>query len=497
MAALTWRDVAGPNFSGVSQTLNSANSTMDRALSGLSDGLRQFSADQQVGVDGQILGNALRINDADKYRDALNSGQLLQGADLSKVSPKVLEQLAARSGQLLQQDATRQGITNSKQAFGANEYKQNRLVQQDQLGDAARPELAAQLGLTGAQAGLDLADQQQIANTRSGLASAALNRQATGLANRQRDFDYTRGVRDDGANQQAISEVGELLSNNPTTDMLRESYEQTKFSSPQARENARKYLEQSTGQRIYQPIDTPVATPGSGGKAQAGGFAEAPNLSNKAQAALSEVNRRVAQNSSTGVVADIERTIGDTRSIPEIAKEIGETYPVTAEINNAKLTSLIGNAMDANPNLSAAEVGAALQRSVTGNYLGSTRFGNGTGVDDSKFNANLEALTTGKADYMSQDNQRVRSIGSAITKADSALSKAKSDLAALAKRAESSYGVDTSAAEERVDRMQSKLDSAIQKQQDDALYRPVYEKPKSVREAGRPERNRAFKRNNR
>lgn len=491
MAALTWRDVAAPNFAGAAQTLNSANTTLDRALSGLSEGLKQFGTDQQAGVDSRILGNALRINDAGQFTNALTTGSLLEGVDMSKVSPKVLEQLAARSGQLLQQDATRQGIANSKQSFGANEYKQNRLVQQDALGDAARPELAAQLGLTGNQAALGLDDQQQIANTKSSLASAVLNRQATSLGNRQRNFDYNTGVRDDNAGQAALGSAGDLLSRNATVDDLRNDFEQTQFSSPQAREATRKQLEQATGQRLYSPVDAPVA--GAGGK---GGVQDTPTPSTRAQAALSEVGRRLSQNSSVGVVADIERTIGDTRSVPEVAQEVAKSYPEKG-VDYAKLSGIISNAVDANPNLSPAEVGAALQRSTTSNYLGSTRFADGIGIDDSKFTANLESFNTGKADYLSQDNQRVRSIGKAIQTADQSLTKAKSDLTAMQRRAQSQTGIDTTDAEDRVQRMEEKLKNAIERQQADPSFKPIYQKPRPVREAGRPERNRAFKRSER
>jgi hypothetical protein len=272
-----------------------------------------------------------------------------------------------------------------------------------------------------------------------------------------------------------MAEVSNLIQNNATIDDLRLGFEQTEFKSPQARANALKQLETVTGQRLYAPVDTgggalQMSAPG-GAKGNAPiGSGGGDVQSTEARQALQEVGRRVAQNNSVGVVADIEKNLGDTRSAPEVVSELAKLYP---EVEQGKLTGMVTEAMSSNPNLSAADVGSAINRSLTGNWLGSTRFADGVGIDDDSFDANLKAISSGKADYMSIDNQRTRAAGNQIKSADKALSDAKTELMALQRRAQSQTNIDTSRAEERVERLQQRLDDAIKRQQDNPAAKPI------------------------
>lgn len=491
MAALTWRDVAAPNFAGANQAYQGAGQTLDRALSGLSEGLKQFATTNQEGADNALLAQTMKAEDAAKMRG------LLANADLSKVSPKVLETMGQRVTQLLGQASTEQSISSSKtsqasvqQGIDFGSVNQAHTVQERNNEIAAREQQARKLGITGPMANLPTADQRAVVTNDSNLVTARLGQQGQRISNEAGSFNLSKGRRDDAAGQAAMASTANALENNATIDDLRSSVLEIK--NPQERLLATKAIEAQTGQRLFGTVDDLVTT-GSGGKS---GVQDTPTPSTRAQAALSEVGRRLSQNSSVGVVADIERTIGDTRSVPEVAQEVAKFYPKKG-VDYAKLSGIISNAVDANPNLSPAEVGAALQRSTTSNYLGSTRFADGIGIDDSKFTANLESFNTGKADYLSQDNQRVRSIGKAIQTADQSLTKAKSDLTALQRRAQSQTGIDTTDAEDRVQRMEEKLKNAIERQQADPSFKPIYQKPRPVREAGRPERNRAFKRSER
>jgi len=482
MAALTWRDVAAPNFGGVNQAFNNAGVTLDRALNGLSEGLKQFSTERQAGVDNSLLARSLQIQDPDQMRKMLSDGSLLQGVDLSRVNPKVLENLNNRVGTLLNQASTEQGISSSKTSQAATQQNmdfgrqdQTRKTQQQMLEDAARPELARQLGLTGALAALPLEQQRATATTNSSLASAELSRAGQRISNASGSFNLGRAQRDDAANQNAMAEVSNLIQNNATIDDLRLGFEQTEFKSPQARANALKQLETVTGQRLYAPVDTgggalQMSAPG-GAKGNAPiGSGGGDVQSTEARQALQEVGRRVAQNNSVGVVADIEKNLGDTRSAPEVVSELAKLYP---EVEQGKLTGMVTEAMSSNPNLSAADVGSAINRSLTGNWLGSTRFADGVGIDDDSFDANLKAISSGKADYMSIDNQRTRAAGNQIKSADKALADAKTELMALQRRAQSQTNIDTSRAEERVERLQQRLDDAIQRQQDNPAAKPI------------------------
>lgn len=482
MAALTWREVAAPNFAGVNQANIGAGVTLDRALSGLSEGLKQFSTERQAGVDSSILARAMQIQDPDQLRKELTSGSLLQGVDLTRVNPKVLQTIDSRVGSLLNQAATEQGIVTSKlgnkrtqQDIDFSQYDQTRKVGQNQIEDAARPELARQLGLTGALAQLATKDQQQVAQTNSGLASAELSRAGQRISNASGAFGLNTRQRDDKANQAAIGQVGDLLSSNATVDDLRRSFEETQFASPQAKLVALGQLEKATGQRLYAPVDldTPAPTAGGGGK---GAGPTDPTVASSADArdALAELGRTQAQNNSKGVVADVEKNLSDTRSAPEVAQEIAKLFP---EVEHGTLSGLITEKMSKNPNLSAADIGSALLRSTTGNFWGSDSFGDGVGVDRKTFDANITDMATGKADYMSAGNQTVRAAATAIKNADKKLEDAKSDLLALQRRARGSAGnIDTSRAEERVQRQQQALQSVIEKYQSTPELQPVYRK---------------------
>ena len=486
MAALTWREVAAPNFAGVSRANLGAGAQLDRAFSGLSEGLKQFSTDQQAAVDNTILAKAMQIQDPAQLRKELASGSLLQGIDLSRVNPKVLESIDSRVGSLLSQAATEAGTAQTRQNTDFNKYDQTRKVSQDGIEDAARPELARQLGLSGALAQLSTKDQQGVSTTKSNLASAELSRAGQSISNATGSFNLAKGRRDDAANQGAIAQVGNLLSRNATVDDLRRDFEETEFATPQARLAALGQLEKATGQRMYAPVELGgQSAPTSGGAASGTKGGNAPVgsgggdvQSEEARLSLQEVGRRVAQNNSVGIVADIEKNLGDTRSAPEVVKEMAELFP---EVEQGKLNGLVTEAMANNKNLSAADVASAIKRSTTGNWLGSTRFGDGIGIDDDTFAANLKAVATGKADYMSVDNQRTRAAGTVIKAADKSLADAKADLIALQRRARGSAGnIDTSRAEERVQRAQQRLTDTIQRQQENINFKPVYAPPEDT-----------------
>lgn len=484
MAALTWRDVAAPSFGGASQAQQYAGASVDRALSGLSEGLKQFATEQQAGVDSALLGQALQIQDPNQLRQKLADGSLLAGVDLTRVSPKVLQVLDNRVGTLLNQKSTEQGIANAKTSqaatqqnidFGAQD--QTRKTQQQALEDAARPELARQLGLTGPLAALDTKAQQQIAQTNSGLASAVLSREGQRINNATGSFNLTKGKNDYAASQDAIGGVADILSRSATTEDLLTNIEQTKFKSPQAKLAAIGQIEKITNQRLYSPTDAAVASTGStktgakGATPAASSFDTSSVSSPEARDALVGLGRTLSQNNSKGTLADVEANLLDKRSAPEVAQEVAKLFP---EVDHAKLSGLITEQMSKNPNLSAADVASALKRSTTSNWLGSTRFSGGLGVDDKSFASNLRDLNTGKADYMSSGNQIVRSAISNIKSADAGVASAEANLSKLRRLQKSKPNIDISGAEDQVTRSQQALDDAIARYRDNPALQPVY-----------------------
>lgn len=160
MAALTWRDVAAPDYRGVQGSINSAADLLAKSTSGLSGALTQFG-------DQQALQQLAAYTDAQKLQADIQSGRF----NVANASPEALATIMGRpssllkdaaSQQTLTQDAlmnpgrlTTQTLTNdtSQEALNQsrlmNPYLLNSIKRADQLGIATLPnqlEAAAQTG---------------------------------------------------------------------------------------------------------------------------------------------------------------------------------------------------------------------------------------------------------------------------------------------------------------------------------------------------------------
>lgn len=506
MAALTWRDVALPNFGGVSQAYQAAGQSFQQGLSGLAEGLKQFAADRQTGVDNSILARMSQIQDPQQMRQAQASGKFLEGVDLSKVNPKVLEAMNNRVGVLLNQASIEQGIANSKTSqaatqqnidFGAQD--QTRKLGQQAIQDAARPQIAKMLGLSGDVANLPGDDQQKLAQTTSGLATAALGRDGQRISNATGSFNLAKGRRDDAVGQGALNRAADLLSRYGTTDGLRSGIEESQFSNPAEKLATIAYLGKTTGQPLYTPLDAPVDKPtgrsgsassgsnsnsgsgsGAAGKGGKGGNYTPPKTyefqsedARMADQALARVN---AQDNSAGTLSAVARTINDFRPPLDIAKEIAEKIPGASQ---AKIADMIVKAKAKHPNMLPSEIGAALEFSPAGSRWydsGNTTIGDDQGIDDKTFEANLTKMANGRVDYMSASNQNTRAARKALESADKALASAKNDLFALYRRSQSQNGkISTTDAENKVQGAQDRLNELLQLQKETASQQPTYE----------------------
>lgn len=193
-----------------------------------------------------------------------------------------------------------------------------------------------------------------------------------------------------------------------------------------------------------------------------------------------EVNRRIAQNNATGVTADIERNLTDTRDAPEIVQELIKTRFPNA--NQDVLLGEVTRAQRANPGLSAADVASAISRSaaptstfnpLSRNFSNTTNFGGDVGVNDDVLKANLDALKTGKADRLSQSNKRTVALGAKVDSAQEKADQAQQDLLALQQRQRIQPGIDTERAEATAERATAALKRALAEQQKDPSFRPV------------------------
>lgn len=505
MAALTWREVAAPQFSGANDAFRTATALQTNALSGLGDAIKQFQKERTAGLDSQLLARAMQIQDPTEFRKSLTTGELLQGRDPSQIDPKTLEQVDARLSRLLQQRATEQSIASSKlgdvakqQDIDQNSYTFDRTKRDDQISDAARTQLAAALGNTGAIGSLDLDAQQKIAGTLSSLATAALGRASAQRDIRQKDFNFSTGVRDDSAKQEALAEALRIQDISGTSDDYRLNQGLTQYSSPQAQYFAQKMLEQNIGQPLFAPVD--AASPGSGGRSGSGGGGQSggqdgtPPVTGEAGAALLALQRTTAQNNAVGVTPDILKNLSNTSTPLEVVKAFSEGVPA-AEVEADNVLKLITEARAKYPDLSPADVGAAIARSTTSNFFGSTRFADGIGVDDKAFEANLRSIASGDADKLALANQNVEKAISDISRKQQNLTEAKQQLGALVARSQSQPNIDTYEAEARVLRLQQALDDALKEQRENPARNPNYltpppaNKPNRGRANNRPDRN--------
>lgn len=504
MAALTWRDVAAPQFAGVNQAYQGAGVTLDRALSGLGEGLKQFATTNQEGVDKSFMSQTMKADTADKMRG------LLANMDLTKASPKTLETMGQRVTQLLGQASTEQSISSSKtsqssvqQGIDFGSVNQAHTVQERNNEIAAREQQARKLGITGPMANLPTADQRAVVTNDSNLVTARLGQQGQRISNESGSFRNMTTQRDDAAGQGALSNAAQLVSEYGTTEGIRSGVESMTFRSPAEKMATIAYLEKTTGQPIYTPLDAPVDKPagrsGSASSASSGSNSNSNSNSGSgsgaggkggkytppktyefqsedarmADQALARVN---AQDNSAGTLSAVERTIGDFRPPLDIAKEIAEKIPGASQ---AKIADMIVKAKAKHPNMLPSEIGAALEFSPAGSRWydsGNTTIGDDQGIDDKTFETNLTKMANGKVDYMSTANQNTRAARKALESADKALASSKKDLLALYRRSQSQNGkISTADAEDKVQGAQDRLNELLQKQKDTPAQQPNYE----------------------
>jgi len=105
--ALTWKDVAAPNYSGVQQGFESFSNMLGNALSSAERGLGKFDAGVSEKVNNELALRASKYTDAASYNAALADGSLVAGVDPKRISQENLRFMANRSNTLLQnQDLT-------------------------------------------------------------------------------------------------------------------------------------------------------------------------------------------------------------------------------------------------------------------------------------------------------------------------------------------------------------------------------------------------------
>lgn len=235
MAALTWREVSNPNFGGVSSALQTGAALQSNAFSSLGDAIQKAQQEQlkqqRASVDSSVLARALQVNDPTAYQNNLSSGAFLAGVDPSMVSPDTLGSLASRASDL--------------QSLSTNRYKQDRTQSQDMIQDAARPQQAARLGLTGPLAQLPVEEQRQVLAQEGNILSTDLN-------NVNRAFQNRTQSRDDNANEVGLNTATNIMRRSASPSDALAELEQMNDLTPREFAVANERLAKTFG-NLYAP----------------------------------------------------------------------------------------------------------------------------------------------------------------------------------------------------------------------------------------------------
>lgn len=98
--ALTWREVAAPNFSGVAASQLVAGRALDGAFDSLSSTISKFGETRKDAASSRLAIDALKFTDPAAYQEALRSGSLLDGRNLADITPETIDFLAGRARSL-------------------------------------------------------------------------------------------------------------------------------------------------------------------------------------------------------------------------------------------------------------------------------------------------------------------------------------------------------------------------------------------------------------
>ena len=134
MAILTWRNVDAPNFSGALEGYRTASQLLSNAVKSGQDAVGAYTQANSDAADRAIMNRALGLQTAEAHQAALASGALV-GPDGQNASMKLLGDMDARPGTLLNRDVVRENL-------GQTQYMNQRGREGDAALDAAGPDAA-------------------------------------------------------------------------------------------------------------------------------------------------------------------------------------------------------------------------------------------------------------------------------------------------------------------------------------------------------------------
>ncbi len=126
--ALTWREVAAPDFRNSISGVESFFRTLASAFDAARNGINEADASINDRVNKAFAAELLKYQDPAAYEEALRTGALFNGFDKNRLSGESLAAAGARTGSLYNQ-------ANSKFSLGKNQYEFN----QTKAADANAP----------------------------------------------------------------------------------------------------------------------------------------------------------------------------------------------------------------------------------------------------------------------------------------------------------------------------------------------------------------------
>ncbi len=193
------------------------------------------------------------------------------------------------------------------------------------------------------------------------------------------------------------------------------------------------------------------------------------------QASQQDYGRRISQNNATGVTADVQRNLSDTRAPAEVANDLIKNQFTGANMDDVLGT--ISRIQRNNPGLSAADAGSILARSARDSTWwkpdGTTGLGGGIGFDDATLEQNTKDYVQGKADRSALSNQLTQAESQKLATAQQNYDTAMQNLMALNRRQQAQPGISTERAEAEFERAEAALKKALATQRQQPSSRPV------------------------
>lgn len=202
---------------------------------------------------------------------------------------------------------------------------------------------------------------------------------------------------------------------------------------------------------------------------------DAASLRLLTQASQQDYGRRISQNNATGVTADVQRNLSDTRAPGEVAKKLIEDQLPDTSFKDVLGT--ISRIKRDNPGLSAADAGSILARSARDSTWwksdGTTGLGGGIGFDDATLKQNIQDYVQGKADRSALSNQLTQAESKKLATAQENYDTAMQNLMSLSRRQQVQPGISTERAQAEFDRAEAALKKALAAHRQQPSSRPV------------------------